>query len=65
MVLLFVLAAACNAMVFIPIYYIPMYFQYTRADSALSSAIRLLPLIFLLCATILVNGYLMTKFGYY
>ncbi|KAI9768084.1 MAG: hypothetical protein M1840_005118 [Geoglossum simile] len=64
-VLLFILAAACNACCFIPIYYIPIYFQFTRGDGALDSAVRLLPLIFILSATILTNGFLMSKLGYY
>ncbi|KAI9703719.1 MAG: hypothetical protein M1836_007489 [Candelina mexicana] len=63
--LLFVLAAACNTAAFVPIYYIPIYFQFTRGDSALDSAVRLLPLIFVLSATILTNGFLMSKLGYY
>ncbi|CAG8321570.1 unnamed protein product [Penicillium salamii] len=63
--LLFILAAACNASIFVPIYYIPIYFQFTRGDSALDSAVRLLPLIFLLCAMVLSSGYLMSRFGYY
>ncbi|EYE92423.1 putative MFS drug efflux transporter [Aspergillus ruber CBS 135680] len=64
-VLLFILAATCNAAVFIPVYYIPIFFQFTWGDDALASAVRLLPLIFLLCATILTNGWLMSKLGYY
>ena len=64
-ILLFIAAAACNACAFIPIYYIPIYFQFTRGDNALQSAVRLLPLIFLLTGTILLNGYLMSKLGYY
>ncbi|MCJ1392118.1 hypothetical protein MMC18_004985 [Xylographa bjoerkii] len=63
--LLFVAAAGCNAAGFIPIYYIPTYFQFTRGDSALEAAVRLLPLIVLLSATIIANGYLMSKLGYY
>ncbi|CAG8085183.1 unnamed protein product [Penicillium salamii] len=63
--LLFILAAACNASDFIPIYYIPIYFQFTRGDSAHDSAVRLLPLIFLLCGMVLASGYLMSRFGYY
>ena len=63
--LLFVAAAGCNAAGFIPIYYIPTYFQFTRGDSALEAAVRLLPLIILLSATIIANGYLMSKLGYY
>jgi len=64
-ILLFICAAASNSAVFVPIYYIPIYFQFSRGDGALDSAIRLLPLIFLLCTTILVNGKLMSRFGYY
>lgn len=63
--LLFITAASINAAVFIPIYFIPIYFQFTRGDDALDSAVRLLPLIFLLCATILANGKLMSRWGYY
>lgn len=63
--LLFVAAAGCNAAGFIPIYYIPVYFQFTRGDTALEAAVRLLPLITLLSAAIMANGYLMGKLGYY
>lgn len=63
--LLFVAAAGCNAAGFLPIYYIPVYFQFTRGDTALDAAVRLLPLIILLSATIIANGYLMSKLGYY
>ncbi|KAI9785432.1 MAG: hypothetical protein M1816_000401 [Peltula sp. TS41687] len=64
-VLLFVCAAACNAAGFVPIYYIPIYFQFTRGDSALESAVRLLPLILLLSAMVFANGQLMARFGSY
>jgi MFS family permease len=63
--LLFVCAACCNTAGFIPIFYIPVYFQFSRNDTALEAAVRLLPLIMVLSATILANGYLMGKLGYY
>ncbi len=63
--LLFISAACSNAAGFIPIFYIPVYFQFTRDDSALEAAVRLLPLIVFLSATILANGFLMGKLGYY
>lgn len=50
---------------FVPIYYIPVYFQFTRGDDALESAVRMLPDIFCLSGFILLNGALMSKFGYY
>ena len=64
-VLLFILMSVCNAGGFIPVYYIPTYFQFTRGDSPLSSAVRLLPLIALVSFTILVNGGVLSKGGYY
>ncbi|KAF2137121.1 uncharacterized protein K452DRAFT_362141 [Aplosporella prunicola CBS 121167] len=63
--LLFICAACSNAAGFIPVYYIPIYFQFSRGDNALEAAVRLLPLITLLSATIIANGYLMGKLGYY
>ncbi|KAF9639913.1 hypothetical protein BFW01_g11719 [Lasiodiplodia theobromae] len=63
--LLFVCAATCNAAGFIPVYYLPIYFQFSRGDDALSAAVRMLPLIVLLSAAIIANGYLMGKWGYY
>jgi MFS family permease len=50
---------------FVPIYYIPLYFQFTRGDGALQSAVRMLPDIICLSAFILLNGSFMSKFGYY
>ncbi|KAH6695438.1 major facilitator superfamily domain-containing protein [Plectosphaerella plurivora] len=64
-VLLFICAAAVNPGSFVPIYYIPLYFQFTRGDSAIEAAIRLLPLICVLSATILASGHLMGRFGYF
>jgi hypothetical protein len=63
--LLFLLMGTGAAAAFIPIYYIPLFFQFTRNDNALESAVRLLPFICVLSACILTNGALMSKFGYY
>lgn len=63
--LLFIATACCNAAGFIPIYYIPIYFQFSRGDDALEAAVRLLPLIIILSVTIIGQGYLMSKLGYY
>ncbi|OTA99736.1 hypothetical protein M426DRAFT_268835 [Hypoxylon sp. CI-4A] len=64
-VLLFFCAAAINTAGFVPIYYIPLYFQFTRGDSAIEAAVRLLPLIFVLSAAILANGHLMSRLSYF
>ena len=63
--LLFLLMGTGACAAFVPIYYIPVYFQFTRGDTALQSAVRLLPDVFLLSGFILLNGALMGKFGYY
>lgn len=63
--LLFILTATFNSAGFIPIYYIPTYFQFTRGDSPLQSAVRLLPLIAFITFLILVNGGYLSKGGYY
>jgi len=49
----------------IPTYYIPLYFQFVRGDSALTAAVRLLPFICLMVVLGFANGGLMSKFGYY
>ncbi|XXG95715.1 hypothetical protein Hte_001985 [Hypoxylon texense] len=64
-VLLFLCDAAVNTAGFVPIYYIPLYFQFTRGDTAVEAAVRLLPLILVLSAAILANGHLMSRFSYY
>lgn len=63
--LLFILTATFNSAGFIPIYYIPTYFQFTRGDEPLESAVRLLPLIVFISLLILVNGGTLSKGGYY
>ncbi|KAL8961058.1 MAG: hypothetical protein Q9193_002329 [Seirophora villosa] len=64
-VLLFVLGCAANAGGYVPLYYIPLYFQFTRGNAALEAAVRLLPLVFLFSSAVIVNGALMSKYGYY
>lgn len=63
--LLFVLTATFNSAGFIPIYYIPTYFPFTRGDGPLDSAVRLLPLIMFISFLILVNGGTLSKGGYH
>ncbi|KAF2216896.1 hypothetical protein CERZMDRAFT_92969 [Cercospora zeae-maydis SCOH1-5] len=63
--LLFVCAACSNAAGFIPIFYIPVYFIFSRGDNALDAAVRLLPLITVMSASIIANGFLMSRWGYY
>lgn len=63
--LLFILSSAANAGGYIPLYYIPLFFQFTRGDDALKAAVRLLPFVFLYSFTVISNGALMSRFGLY
>lgn len=63
--LLFISTLCSNTAAFIPIFYIPVYFQFTRGDSALEAAVRLLPLIIIFSVANLAQGFLMFRFGYY
>jgi hypothetical protein len=63
-VLLFCCTAAANSSGFVPIYYIPLYFQFTQGDGAIDAAVRLLPVIFTMVACILASGHLMSRFSY-
>lgn len=64
-IILFVCTSASAAGVFVPIFFVPLFFQFTRGDGALDAGVRLLPLIIVLVVTISINGALMAKFGYY
>lgn len=63
--LLFLATAGGACACFIPVNYIPIYFIFTRGDSGIEAAVRLLPYIFILSFTILTNGALLGKLGYY
>ncbi|KAH6694900.1 putative HC-toxin efflux carrier [Leptodontidium sp. MPI-SDFR-AT-0119] len=63
--ILFAATAAGGACAFVPIYMIPMFFQFTRDDTALDAGVRLLPFIVVMVVFVFVNGGLMAKLGYY
>ncbi|KAK4553136.1 hypothetical protein LTR86_009863 [Recurvomyces mirabilis] len=49
----------------IGIYYIPLYFQFTRGDNAIEAAVRLLPYLCLFSTFVLLNGALLARLRYY
>jgi MFS family permease len=51
--------------VYIPIYYLPLYFQFARGESPVEAAIKLLPFVFMISTMAILNGYFMSKWGYY
>ena len=76
-VLLVILSATADAAAIVTLYYIPIYFQFTRVlfpleprsnkqgDSAFRSAMRLLPTIFSMVTGSVGGGILLSKIGYY
>jgi hypothetical protein len=64
MLLYFTTAAAATAMS-VDIYYVPLFFQFTKGDSALEAAVRLLPFIVLFVFFVMVAGGLLPVVGRY
>ena len=64
-ILLFICTAATSTNLFIPVYYIPIYFQFTRGDEPIRAAVRLLPFILVGVFTTMLSGGMMPKFGFY
>lgn len=52
------------AAVYIPIYYIPLYFQFARGETAVEAAIRLLPFVFVIVTVAILSGVLTARLGY-
>ncbi|KAB8542086.1 hypothetical protein FH972_025549 [Carpinus fangiana] len=63
--ILFILMNAAATCVFVPTFYIPLFFQFVRGDSPLTAAVRLLPFICVMVFFGLLNGALLSKFGLY
>ena len=65
LILLYICTACLGASLYVAIYYIPLYFQFVHGDTGTQAAVRLLPFIIFYIASVLLNGILMPKYGYY
>ncbi|KAI9883460.1 MAG: hypothetical protein M1823_004772 [Watsoniomyces obsoletus] len=65
MLILFCMTASAVTVAFVPLYFLPLFFQFVRNDSAVEAGVRLLPFVVFLVVLVIVNGALMSKFGYY
>lgn len=63
--ILFSITAASGACAFVPIYFVPIFFQFARGDDALAAGVRLLPLICVMVVCIFFSGAVLPKVGYY
>ena len=57
--------AAAATSLFIPVYYVPLFFQFTKGDSAIMAAVRLLPFITINVTFTMLSGALIPVFGRY
>lgn len=65
MIFLHILTACAGTAMFVTIYYVPLMFQFSRGDSGLESAVRLLPFIMVLIFFVMGSGIVMPLIGYY
>ena len=65
LVLLYVTMSCLSAALFVPIYYIPLFFSFAFGYSGVQSAVALLPFICVAIFVIMLNGFLMPRLGYY
>ncbi|KAH0548215.1 hypothetical protein GP486_008069 [Trichoglossum hirsutum] len=65
MLILFAMTASAATSVFLPVYFIPLFFQFVKQDTALEAAVRLLPFICLMVFVVFANGAILSKYGLY
>jgi hypothetical protein len=65
MILLHIATACAGTALFVPVFYVPLLFQFTKSDSGLQAAVRLLPFIFVDIFFVMGQGILMPIVGYY
>lgn len=65
MLILFACTSAAGTACFVPVYFVPLFFQFTRGDGALDAGVRLLPFIIPCIVMICVNGGVMSAYGLY
>lgn len=65
MVVLFLEVACCATNVFVPVYFLPLYFQFVKADSAILAGVRMLPYVAFQSAIGILSGLVVGKTGYY
>lgn len=64
LILLNIATAMAATNIYVPLYYIPIYFQFVQGDSAILAAVRLLPYIIFLATMNLASGTLLPKLKY-
>ncbi|KAL3477159.1 major facilitator superfamily domain-containing protein [Aspergillus californicus] len=63
--ILFAQTASAQVLVMVPIYFLPLIFQFAHNDSALESGVHLLPFVLVLVFAVMLNGAAMAQLGFY
>ncbi|PGH28822.1 hypothetical protein GX50_08434 [[Emmonsia] crescens] len=64
-VLFYIITTCANTCVFFTMFYIPIYFQFTRNDTSLMAAVRLLPYLMFAITVNLTTGWALPRIKYY
>ncbi|KAH6866266.1 putative efflux pump antibiotic resistance protein [Thelonectria olida] len=64
-VLLYINTAVAATNIYVPLFYLPLYFAFTRGDSTMQAAVRLLPFIAFLASGTMFSGSMLPKINYY
>ncbi|KAF2104439.1 MFS general substrate transporter [Rhizodiscina lignyota] len=64
-VLLYISTCCQATNIFIPIYYIPLFYQFVHGTDGITAAVRLLPFMFIVIFSCMFNGAVMPRFGHY
>lgn len=64
-VLLFIACAGGSSICYMSTYWIPIYFQFAKGDTAIHTALRLLPFILALITMMPLSGHLLSRWGWY
>jgi MFS family permease len=65
MLLLFIATAGTSTGMSVAVYFLPLFFQFTRGDSAIQAAVRLLPFICIFIFFVMLSGALLPVIGRY
>ena len=62
--LLYINTAVAATNIYVPLFYLPLYFSFTRGDSTMQAAVRLLPFIVFLASGTMFSGSMLPKINY-
>jgi len=65
MIVLFLEVACCATCVFVPVYFLPLFFQFVKADTPIMAGVRMLPFVAFQTASGVLSGFVVGKTGYF